>query len=113
MIRAQFHAGSSIVRIPVSRPPPGACPPTSPACTVTGHEEMFEAAADNRIDEHECESVSRRMEGVKGMLQGLHLAPRAERPGELADEDPVRRRVDQRVAGDVELPDGPAESSRA
>jgi RNA polymerase primary sigma factor len=39
---------------------------------VTGHEEMFEAAADNRIDEHEYESAQRRMqEAVKGMLGRL------------------------------------------
>ncbi|HEX8201775.1 MAG TPA: sigma-70 family RNA polymerase sigma factor, partial [Isosphaeraceae bacterium] len=39
---------------------------------VTGHEEMFEAAADNRIDEHEYESVQKRMqEAVKGMLGRL------------------------------------------
>ena len=36
---------------------------------VTGHEEMFEAAADNRTDEHEYESALKRMqEAVKGML---------------------------------------------
>ena len=36
---------------------------------VTGHEEMFEAAADNRSDEHEAESLQKRMqEAVKGML---------------------------------------------
>jgi len=39
---------------------------------VTGHEEMFEAAADNRIDEHEYESAQKRMEeAVKGMLGRL------------------------------------------
>ena len=39
---------------------------------VTGHEEMFEAAADNRSDEHEQESNQRRMrEGVNGMLSKL------------------------------------------
>ena len=39
---------------------------------VTGHEEMFEAAADNRTDEHEYESAQRRMqEAVKGMLGRL------------------------------------------
>ena len=39
---------------------------------VTGHEEMFEAAADNRIDEHEYESSLKRMqEAVKGMLGRL------------------------------------------
>ena len=36
---------------------------------VTGHEEMFEAAADNRSDEHEAESLQKRMqEAVRGML---------------------------------------------
>jgi RNA polymerase primary sigma factor len=39
---------------------------------VTGHEEMFEAAADNRTDEHEYESSVKRMqEAVKGMLGRL------------------------------------------
>ena len=39
---------------------------------VTGHEEMFEAAADNRTDEHEYESSLKRMqEAVKGMLDRL------------------------------------------
>ena len=39
---------------------------------VTGHEEMFEAAADNRADEHEYESALKRMqEAVKGMLGRL------------------------------------------
>jgi RNA polymerase sigma factor (sigma-70 family) len=39
---------------------------------VTGHEEMFEAAADNRTDEHEYESTLKRMqEAVKGMLGHL------------------------------------------
>jgi len=39
---------------------------------VTGHEEMFEAAADNRADEHEYESAMKRMqEAVKGMLGRL------------------------------------------
>ncbi|SIO42726.1 RNA polymerase primary sigma factor [Singulisphaera sp. GP187] len=39
---------------------------------VTGHEEMFEAAADTRIDEHEYESAQRRnQEAVKGMLGRL------------------------------------------
>jgi len=39
---------------------------------VTGHEEMFEAAADTRADEHEYESALRRMqEAVKGMLGHL------------------------------------------
>ncbi len=39
---------------------------------VTGHEEMFEAAADNRSDEHEYESAQKRMqEAVKGMLGRL------------------------------------------
>ncbi|MEO6810888.1 MAG: sigma-70 family RNA polymerase sigma factor [Isosphaeraceae bacterium] len=39
---------------------------------VTGHEEMFEAAADNRIDEHEYESAQKRnQEAVKGMLGRL------------------------------------------
>jgi RNA polymerase sigma factor (sigma-70 family) len=39
---------------------------------VTGHEEMFETAADNRADEHEYESALRRMrEAVKGMLVRL------------------------------------------
>ena len=36
---------------------------------VTGHEEMFEAAADNRSDEHEYENAQKRMQdAVKGML---------------------------------------------
>ena len=39
---------------------------------VTGHEEMFEAAADNRTDEHEYETSLKRMqEAVKGMLGRL------------------------------------------
>jgi RNA polymerase sigma factor (sigma-70 family) len=39
---------------------------------VTGHEEMFEAAADNRTDEHEYESTVKRMqEAVRGMLGHL------------------------------------------
>ncbi|MFO0960321.1 MAG: sigma-70 family RNA polymerase sigma factor [Isosphaeraceae bacterium] len=39
---------------------------------VTGHEEMFETAADTRIDEHEYESAQKRMqEAVKGMLGKL------------------------------------------
>lgn len=39
---------------------------------VTGHEEMFEAAADNRTDEHEYESAVKRMqEAVKTMLGRL------------------------------------------
>ena len=39
---------------------------------VTGHEEMFEAAADTRIDEHEYESAQKRnSEAVKGMLGRL------------------------------------------
>lgn len=39
---------------------------------VTGHEEMFEAAADNRTDEHEYESAQKRnQEAVKGMLGRL------------------------------------------
>jgi len=39
---------------------------------VTGHEEMFEAAADNRTDEHEYESTLKRMqEAIKGMLDRL------------------------------------------
>ena len=39
---------------------------------VTGHEEMFEAAADNRTDEHEYESSQKKMQvAVKGMLGRL------------------------------------------
>jgi len=39
---------------------------------VTGHEEMFEAAADTRIDEHEYETAQKRnQEAVKGMLGRL------------------------------------------
>ena len=39
---------------------------------VTGHEEMFEAAADNRSDEHEQEKAQKqRQEAVKGMLGRL------------------------------------------
>ena len=39
---------------------------------VTGHEEMFEAAADTRTDEHEYESTQKRnQEAVKGMLGRL------------------------------------------
>jgi RNA polymerase primary sigma factor len=39
---------------------------------VTGHEEMFETAADTRADEHEYESALKRMqEAVKGMLGRL------------------------------------------
>ena len=39
---------------------------------VTGHDEMFEAAADTRADEHEYESTLKRMqETVKGMLGKL------------------------------------------
>jgi RNA polymerase primary sigma factor len=40
---------------------------------VTGHEEMFEAAADHRSDEHEYESDQRRnQEAVQGMLGRLN-----------------------------------------
>jgi RNA polymerase sigma factor (sigma-70 family) len=39
---------------------------------VTGHEEMFEAAADNRSDEHEQEKTQRQQqEALKGMLGRL------------------------------------------
>ncbi len=39
---------------------------------VTGHDDLFEAAADNRTDEHEYESAQRRMrDAVKGMLGRL------------------------------------------
>jgi len=39
---------------------------------VTGHEEMFEAAADTRTDEHEYESAQKRnQEAVKGLLSRL------------------------------------------
>jgi RNA polymerase sigma factor (sigma-70 family) len=39
---------------------------------VTGHEEMFESAADNRTDEHEYENSQKRMQdAVKGMLGRL------------------------------------------
>lgn len=39
---------------------------------VTGHEEMFDAAADTRSDEHEYENALKRMqEAVKGMLGKL------------------------------------------
>jgi RNA polymerase primary sigma factor len=39
---------------------------------VTGHEEMFEAAADNRADEHDYETALKRMqEAIKGMLDRL------------------------------------------
>jgi RNA polymerase sigma factor (sigma-70 family) len=39
---------------------------------VTGHDEMFESAADNRIDEHEYETAhSRNQEAVRGMLGKL------------------------------------------
>ena len=39
---------------------------------VTGHEEMFESAADGRIDEHEYETAHRRnVEAVQGMLVKL------------------------------------------
>ena len=39
---------------------------------VTGHEEMFEAAADTRTDEHEYETAQKRnQEAVKGMLGRL------------------------------------------
>ncbi|WP_435021867.1 sigma-70 family RNA polymerase sigma factor [Tundrisphaera sp. TA3] len=39
---------------------------------VTGHEEMFEAAADNRTDEHEYENSQKKMQvAVKGMLGRL------------------------------------------
>ncbi len=39
---------------------------------VTGHDEMFEAAADNRADEHEYESALKRMrEAVKAILGRL------------------------------------------
>ncbi len=39
---------------------------------VTGHEDMFEAAADNRADEHEYENSQKRMQdAVKGMLGRL------------------------------------------
>jgi RNA polymerase primary sigma factor len=40
---------------------------------VTGHEEMFEAAADHRTDEHEYEVAQRRnQEAVKGLLDRLN-----------------------------------------
>ncbi|MBX6311838.1 MAG: sigma-70 family RNA polymerase sigma factor [Isosphaeraceae bacterium] len=39
---------------------------------ITGHEEMFESAADNRIDEREYETTQRRQqEAVQGMLGRL------------------------------------------
>jgi len=39
---------------------------------VTGHDDLFEAAADNRSDEHEYENAQRRMrDAVKGMLGKL------------------------------------------
>lgn len=39
---------------------------------VTGHDEMFDSAADNRIDEHEYETAhSRNQEAVRGMLGRL------------------------------------------
>jgi len=39
---------------------------------VTGHEDMFESAADNRTDEHEYENLQKKMqEAVKGMLGRL------------------------------------------
>ena len=39
---------------------------------VTGHEDMFEAAADNRTDEHEYENAQKKMvDAVKGMLGRL------------------------------------------
>jgi len=39
---------------------------------VTGHDDLFEAAADNRSDEHEYESAHKRMrDAVKGMLGRL------------------------------------------
>jgi len=39
---------------------------------VTGHEDMFESAADNRTDEHEYESLQKKMQdAVKGMLGRL------------------------------------------
>ena len=39
---------------------------------VTGHDDLFEAAADNRTDEHEYENTQRRMrDAVKGMLGRL------------------------------------------
>jgi len=39
---------------------------------VTGHDDLFEAAADNRSDEHEYENAQRRMrDAVKGMLGRL------------------------------------------
>src|SRR5258708_3630491 len=45
---------------------------------VTGHEQMFESAADNRSDEREYESVVKRMqETVKGLL--VHLDDRERR----------------------------------
>ncbi len=39
---------------------------------VTGHEDMFEAATDNRTDEHEYENAQKKMaDAVKGMLGRL------------------------------------------
>ena len=39
---------------------------------VTGHDDLFEAAADNRSDEHEYENAQKRMrDAVKGMLGQL------------------------------------------
>ncbi len=39
---------------------------------VTGHEEMFETAADNRTDEHEYENALKRMQvAIQGMLERL------------------------------------------
>jgi RNA polymerase primary sigma factor len=45
---------------------------------VTGHDDLFEAAADDRADEHETESLQRRnQDAVKGMLD--HLEERERR----------------------------------
>ena len=52
---------------------------------VTGHEEMFEAAADNRTDEHEYESA---LEADAGGRQG-HARP-ARRPRAADHHQPVR-----------------------
>ena len=64
---------------------------------VTGHEEMFEAAADNRTDEHEYESALKRMqEAVKGMLGRLDERERQDHHQPLRPRR--RQRADTRTA---------------
>ena len=59
---------------------------------VTGHEEMFEAAADNRTDEHEYESAQKRNAGG-----GQGDARPARRPRAADHHQPLRHRRRQRA----------------